>query len=118
MGLRDESCVVLTCDDCGRELDFDEGVPIHFATSAEAYQAATESEWVILGASGERAMCPRCVERAGCDRVGHQWQDWTPALGRDVAGPSWWRYCTHCGAVDHRAFPGGPSRGPSHGQVT
>lgn len=90
------TCLTVTCDRCGdgwTDLDCEP----HFATSADAAAYATDHGWSV---SGHDALCPTCLDVAGCARTGHRWGRWTPAgpfPSRD--GGVWTgrvRYCGEC----------------------
>lgn len=91
MSARATTCVVIVCDGCRREHEWEDCRPYHWASRKEAADSEREDggDWEIpTGAEGPD-LCPACV----CARDGHRWGD--PIRGNVRAI----QVCRRCGVT-------------------
>lgn len=117
MSTTTQTCITVTCDDCGRSSlsdneDYD--YTPHFHTVDEARETLTDNAWTWPHDGPTR--CRDCSERAVCAADGHTLSSWTGCLcdgklprhpegcGRTAPSAEEWRYCQRCsGAHESRA---------------
>lgn len=83
MGITEERCITLRCDDCGEGFGYDEGI-VHYDLDdrVEMRNNAADCDW---GITDEGEWCPPCWARKTCERFGH-----VPTI--DMRG----EYCDRC----------------------
>lgn len=113
--LTEVTCVVIACDGCGQP-GFDSGDGgdwdgiFHFDTEQEAEETAREAGWF---ADRDRATCRRCLDKAECERMGHDWSEWRDTGPHEHRGGIYvgrYRRCWRCsGSAEYDP----PLRNPS-----
>ena len=95
--VRVRTCFAGKCTDCDEALP-NEGTPAHYADIHSALAAAGEAEWMVAEILG-LLLCPTCVERRACGRLGHTWPEQPDAVVRGIE----LRYCQReCGESTRR----------------
>jgi hypothetical protein len=107
MGIVTQTCVVVLCDRDGDDWFTDQaeyGVP-HFDSLDEAREwlrnALSEDDppWQIE--DGKPVLCPWCLRKDECARVGHDWAEWWSTSHMD--GEVKMRSCERCHSLESNA---------------
>lgn len=105
----EQTCIVLSCDDCKKPLGDEDGGSWHFDDRDQAIKTAIDCEWLGLG---EIARCRDCLAVRACAADGHEWSDWYACLcggtikGHDGGTTGEHRYCSRCNESDRRERAG------------
>lgn len=95
-GVREASCVEVSCDHCRTPYGCDRGAA-HFGDVVEAYGAIRRADWF---AAGDRVICDPCVARMSCELLGeHAWSRWQEVV--TFAFPARIRRCVACDAIEY-----------------
>ncbi len=88
MTARAVNCVVIVCNGCGVEHEFEDDRPNHWPSRKEAAKCEREADgrWEIPADTEGPDLCPDCV----CKRDGHQMGEWISGTVRAI------RFCDHC----------------------
>ncbi|WP_157931515.1 hypothetical protein [Mycobacteroides abscessus] len=105
MAITSTQCFEAHCDVCGigyGGYDEDEDRTVHYQDRAAMESSLEHSQWSL---TGTRLLCPKCVETAACDLVGHPWDQWEPFHLPERPGHPGYdgqqRWCDRCGAVEY-----------------
>lgn len=91
------TCFAGKCTDCDEALPT-EDAPWHYPDADSALAAAVEAEWMVSEDLG-LLLCPACVNRRACARMGHTWPEEPDAAVHGVE----LRYCVRqCGETTRR----------------